>query len=90
MEKLLPIGSVVKLNRSDQKLMVCGRYQMLVNGDRMYDYSGCLWPQGVLNSDTFYLFDQQDIKCLYYEGYKCEEEIEYSQFIEEELGKIGE
>ena len=50
-EKLLPIGSVVKLKNGQKRLMITGFLQMEQDekGQKnIWDYSGCLYPEGML------------------------------------------
>lgn len=73
MKKYLPLGSVVTLKKAEKKLMIIGRSQMC-NGE-LYDYSGCLFPEGYLGKDRMYVFNNDDIETLYYMGMQNEEEF---------------
>ena len=42
-------------------------------GDKMFDYMGCLYPEGVISSDKNLLFDHEQIGQIYYLGYVDEE-----------------
>ena len=56
-EKLLPIGIVVKLKNGQKRLMITGFLQMEQdeNGQKnIWDYSGCLYPEGMLTSEANY------------------------------------
>lgn len=56
MKDLLPIGSVVTLKEGTKKLMIIGRLQQNVNTQKIYDYAGCLWPEGIWTRiDVMYL-----------------------------------
>ena len=58
-EKLLPIGSVVKLKNGQKRLMITGFLQMEQDekGQKnIWDYSGCLYPEGMLTSEANYAF----------------------------------
>ena len=46
MKDLLPIGSVVTLKEGTKRLMIIGRLQQNVRTKKVYDYAGCLWPEG--------------------------------------------
>ena len=51
-DKYLPIGSVVILKGAKRKLMITGYIQIdLKKLDKVYDYSGCLFPEGIINTD---------------------------------------
>ncbi|MCI8467728.1 MAG: DUF4176 domain-containing protein [Bacilli bacterium] len=74
MEELLPIGSVVLLQDGVKKIMITG--YMAVNQEdeqKIYDYSGCIYPEGLLSSDQCLLFFHNQIKEVFFEGYKGEE-----------------
>lgn len=86
MKKYLPIGSVVTLNNETKKLMIIGRSQ--VCQDVQYDYSACLFPEGYLDKDTIYVFNNDDVDILYYVGMQNEEEFVFRKALieaEEEM-----
>lgn len=86
---LLPIGSVVRLRDGNKRLMVCGRVQTDVATGKTYDYSACLYPEGMINSEEMYLFDNENIKTLFFVGFQDEEEIAFRKFIDEQLAEQG-
>ncbi|MBO5138589.1 MAG: DUF4176 domain-containing protein [Bacilli bacterium] len=71
----LPIGSVVMLNGGKKRLMVIG-FCSMANGDdnTIYDYSGCLYPEGLLNSNEVFLFNNSQIEEIFFRGLDDEEE----------------
>ena len=85
--KLLPIGSVVLLTGGEKRLMITGRVQTRVGDTRVYDYSGCLYPEGVSVPSATYFFDHDAIDHLFFVGFQDEEEL---MFRFERLGKLGE
>ena len=95
MQDLLPIGSVVLLKESNKRLMVCGRAQSLVDDrSKTYDYSGCYFPEGILDVKDLFLFDSDDIERIYFIGLQDQEEFELREhivkFLEENKGEIKE
>lgn len=92
MEKsLLPIGSVVLLKGGKKRLMICGRIQTDVATGITYDYSACYYPDGILNSKELFMFNNDNIKRLFFIGFQDGEELAFRQFIEDELnGKNAE
>ena len=44
------------------------------NIHKLYDYSGCLYPEWVINSNEVYLFNHIQIHEVYFKGYENEEE----------------
>ena len=77
MKDLLPIGSVVTLKEGTKRLMIIGRLQQNVRTKKVYDYAGCLWPEGYMDKDSCYVFDHEDIDCLYYIGLQDIEEFNF-------------
>lgn len=64
----MPIGSVVTLKKGTKKLMIIGRFQQNVKTKKIYDYAGCLWPEGYMDKEHSYVFNHEDIDILYYLG----------------------
>ena len=75
MKDLLPIGSVVTLKEGKKKLMIIGRIQENEKTKKLYDYAGCNWPEGYMDKDHCYVFNHEDIDCLYYIGLQDIEEL---------------
>ena len=71
---ILPLGSVVLLNGGTKKIMVIG-YCMKTPEDenKIYDYCGCVFPEGVLRSDLTCVFDHSQIKEVFFSWYENEE-----------------
>lgn len=85
---LLPIGSVVQLKEAEKKLMIIGVLQK--NGDgKTYDFMGCPYPEGVLDSESMYLFNHSDIKDVSFLGYDDIERQMFVKNLEKELNKLG-
>ena len=75
-EKYLPLGSVVMLKGASKRLMVTGFCTMAAEDASgvMYDYSGCMYPEGVISSDQTALFNHDQIEKIYHMGLVDEEE----------------
>ena len=82
METLLPIGSIVLLKESTKRLMIYGRMQREVDGERVWDYIACLYPEGNINPDHSFLFDHEQIANIYFLGFQDEEEIKFQQYMQ--------
>lgn len=77
-EKFLPIGSVVLLKGGTKKAMITGFCSIAAEDKtKVYDYSGCTYPEGYLNSNQICLFDHDQIEEIYFIGYEDEEEKEF-------------
>jgi len=66
----LPIGSVVKLKKSEKLFMIIGYFGK--SGNKESDYIGCLFPDGILSLKKVVFFDHIEIKQIYFLGYKNE------------------
>ncbi len=71
----LPIGSVVLLKNGKKRVMVYGRKVKANGEDKIYDYLGCLYPEGALSSNDVILFDHDQIQIVYFIGFQDLEEI---------------
>ena len=87
MKKLLPLGSVVLLNGGKKRVMICGRMQTRVQDNTLFDYSACLYPEGIVDPKKLYLFNNEDIDMVYFVGMQDTEEFEFRARIEEEMNK---
>ena len=85
-EGRLPEGSVVLLKESTKKLMIMGFCQMKPGEpSRIYDYCGCLYPEGYLAPDRIYLFDHEQIDRIYFVGYMDEEQFSFQAALDKGL-----
>lgn len=78
MRELLPLGSVVLLDGAEIRIMILG-YARYKEGDtsHVYDYLGCMFPEGFTGSDKTIIFDHSQIQSVYYLGYCNENSIEF-------------
>lgn len=83
---MLPIGSIVKLKKAEKKLMIIGAIQK--NGDgKTYDFMGCPYPEGILDSESMYLFNHSDVEDVCFLGYDDIERQIFIKNLEKELKK---
>ena len=75
--KFLPIGSVVMLKQATKRVMIIG-YKVSNDGINIYDYSACLYPEGLLSQENILCFNHEDIDKIYNIGYS---DIEQQNFI---------
>ncbi|MES9666828.1 hypothetical protein COK06_05025 [Bacillus cereus] len=72
--KLLPIGSVVKLEDLEQVIIIIGR--MVVSVDkRDFDYIGVPYPVGYLGEEKVVCFNHDKIVEEMHRGYMTESEL---------------
>lgn len=90
-EKFLPVGSVVLLNGGKKKIMITG-FCSIAEDDktRVYDYSGCIYPEGYLSSNQICLFDHEQIEEIYFIGYENEEEENFKKQLNEVFDEFKE
>ena len=67
--------------------MIIGRLQQNVKTKKLYDYAGCLWPEGYMDKDSCYVFDHEDIDILYYLGMQDIEEFNFRNKMDELVEK---
>ena len=78
-EKYLPIGTIVLLNGGTKKIMITGFCAVAENNpNKMYDYRGCPFPEGVLETTGVALFNHNQIKEICHIGFENQESIDLS------------
>ena len=77
LKDLLPIGSVVLLNDATKRVMIVGLKQQQANDEKVWDYSGCLYPEGIINPDHLFLFDHEQINTLFFIGFQDGEGMQF-------------
>lgn len=75
-EKFLPIGTVVLLKGGKKRMMITG-FLPSPDNKNLYDYSGCLYPEGFLSSEQVCLFNHDQIDKIYNLGYQDDESKEF-------------
>ncbi len=74
-EKYLPIGTVVLLEGAKKRVMITGFCAIEKNNpNKVWDYSGCIYPEGFLNSNQTCLFNHSKIEKISYLGLADDEE----------------
>ena len=64
--------------------MIYGRKVRANGEEKVFDYLGCLYPEGALNSKDVVLFDHEQIQMVYFIGFQDLEEIALRQVIAKE------
>ncbi len=79
-ERYLPIGTVVMLAGGTKRVMITGFCAVEEDDKRkIWDYSGCMYPEGFLSSDQTCLFDHSQIEKVYHLGLADDEEEEFKK-----------
>lgn len=84
MKKYLPIGSVVLLTNSQKRVMIAGVKQKASGDEKVWDYCGCLFPEGILDPEKLFLFDNEQIDRLYFIGLQDTESMSFLQQLSKE------
>lgn len=74
--KYLPIGTVCLLKNAKKRVMITGFVVKSIVSNNLvtYDYAGCLYPEGIIQSDKNLLFNHDDIVQVYFMGYSDAED----------------
>lgn len=81
MKKYLPIGSVVLLKDSKKRIMIMGVKQKQAGSEKVWDYCACLYPEGILDPEKLYLFDEEQIERLYFIGFQDGEGLAFQAYL---------
>lgn len=89
-EKYLPIGTVVMLKGGTKRAMIIG-FCSIADGkkDKIYDYTGCLYPEGVISSDRTLLFDHSQIEKIYHLGLIDDDERKFKSRLKEMINTLN-
>ena len=73
--RVLPIGTVVLLKGATKRLMILGYQRTSAdNAEKVYDYCGCVYPDGYLSPDQTAVFDHEQIERIIALGLQNDEE----------------
>ena len=75
-EKFLPIGTVVLLKTGTKKIMITG-FLPVAKDKTVYDYSACLFPEGIISNKQTAVFNHDQIAEVIQEGYSNEETAQF-------------
>ena len=91
-ERCLPIGTVVLLKGGKKEVMITSYCIFTTNTQikdgkeveaekKMYEYGGCIYPEGILDSNMVCAFNHDQIEKISYMGYETEEQKQLSQVL---------
>lgn len=88
-EKYLPVGTVLMLKGGKKRVMITG-FCIVSNEDKetVYDYCGCMYPEGIIKTEQALLFNHDQIDKIYYLGLIDEEEKDFKNKLKEVIEKI--
>lgn len=87
-ENLLPLGSVVLLKGGNKRVMITGRIQARAGEKKVYDYSACWYPEGLVSPKELFFFDHDAIETLFFVGFQDEEELAFRKKMLAGLGEL--
>ncbi len=80
MKKLLPIGTVVILKNGTKKLMITGYKSKTSDNEKVYDYNGCIFPEGFIQN-VYCLFNHKEIDEVFYLGLDNDETKQFMSYV---------
>lgn len=84
-ERFLPIGTIVLLKNGTRKVMITS-YLIISGGkdkeeQKMYDYGGCPYPAGIIESSYAVGFNHDQIEKVVHMGHVDEEQKELNEIL---------
>lgn len=80
--QLLPLGSIVKVKKSENIYMIMG-YGFKNEADgKYYDYAASIFPIG-LDVKEIDMFNKEDVQTMLFIGYQTKESIKYRDIMNE-------
>ena len=69
MQDFLPIGSVVLLKGAKKRIMITGFCASdKKHPDKVFNYGGCIFPEGIVDSNKMILFNHKEIDKVFFIG----------------------
>ncbi|MCM1540559.1 MAG: DUF4176 domain-containing protein [Blautia sp.] len=88
-ERTLPIGSVVLLKGANKRLMIIGYCKYKAGDDEtVYDYAGCVYPEGFMSPETTALFNHEQIDKIFALGYQNQQRFEFEPKLREAIERV--
>ena len=87
-DRVLPIGTVVLLKGAEKRLMIVGYQRMnAVDASKVFDYCGCIFPEGFMTPDEATVFDHSQIDRIIFMGFQNLPQIEFSERLKNVIRK---
>ncbi len=87
-KNMLPIGSIVRTEGAQRKLMVIGRVVTTEENDTIFDYVGVPYPEGINDTDKMYFFNRDQIEELLFIGFQDQEALLFQSEVLDKLGEL--
>lgn len=79
-DRVLPIGTVVLLENADKRLMIVGyQRKRALDDDKIYDYCGCLYPEGFMTPNEVAVFDHSQIDRIVAMGFQNQGQVNFAE-----------
>ena len=89
-EKFIPAGTVVLLKGGKKRVMVTGYCVIAPELEgKMFDYCGCVYPEGYINSSQNCLFNHEQIDKIYHVGLVDDEFMKFRKQLIDVLPQIN-
>lgn len=82
-----PVGTIVNLFNTKERLMISGYLQKNNQSDKIWDYVGVLYPLGFLTPNRMVLFDHEQIENVYYIGCQNNEQFNFMEAMKKQTTK---
>ena len=91
MNTMFPIGSVVELKESHEKLVIIGYLHQDTRGNNIIisQYTGCEYSLGLDDKMECYYFSEEDIENVYFMGYAIESDRVFLRLLYELYNEIS-
>ena len=95
-ERFLPIGTVVMLKNGKKEVMITSYLvfskEAVSKNEKieMFEYGGCAYPEGILDSNSSLAFNHNQIDKIIHMGYINDRYKEVSKALNKEFNKVKE
>ena len=78
-EKFLPLGTVCMLKNGTHPVMIIGYVPIPTNNNQteMYDYTACMYPEGLLSTEQMLVFNHDQINNIIDMGFENQDSIDF-------------
>ncbi|MCR4746520.1 MAG: DUF4176 domain-containing protein, partial [Lachnospiraceae bacterium] len=87
-KNMYPIGTIIRVIGAERFMMITGRIVTAEGDDTVYDYCGCLYPEGITGADSMFFFNRDAIDQVYFIGFQDAQEIQFKTEFLNKLGKV--
>lgn len=87
-KNLLPIGSVVLLEGGEKRVMIVSRVIAKAGENEIYDYAACYYPEGIVDPNNMFFFNNDAIATVFFVGFQDPEELEFRSNVLDNLGEL--